>query len=147
MADINDILTGHHRTLDDLLEAWHIRRSRNLQQARAFFEEFADQLVQHIDMEEDLLFPKYDSYFSTAHTVTPQLIRQHRQLVDQLEELRSRTSECNEEQGTLIARFQRLLDVHNATEEYAVYPLLEEILDAGDRAQVAALFNGCNIGN
>ncbi len=141
MPDINDELTTHHRALEDLLEKWNTHRHHNKRHAQAVFDTFAEQLEHHIEIEEEIIFPEYESQFAASDSIIPMLIQQHRQLLERLEVIGERTTESYGGTESGADSFRRLLDVHNATEEYTLYPWLNTILDPVANALVVSLLD------
>lgn len=131
--DIQETLTRHHRTLDRLLEEW-MQSPPDSREGRDTH--FIPQLLLHIEIEEDCIFPLYATQFSDVTSVTPILIRQHEKMKSYLDALNSNQAGAHQQ---ISSTLRKLIAVHNATEEYTVYPWVENIIRAADPAKLLTI--------
>jgi hemerythrin-like domain-containing protein len=136
MADIGEAFGGDHQRLERLLEASaaHVRAGQ-WDAALASFSEFRRGIQQHMDIEEQELFPAVEGGAQTPLTAT--LRKGHRDLrafFDELDDaLEARDAE---EVGRINRTVRALLTRHDEMEERDLYPAAQARLGefAGERS-------------
>lgn len=125
---ITQILGDDHRDLDAQWERIRTVSGTDPATRQEMFAAFAAGLLHHIAVEEELLFPVLESADPVRQTLAARLREEHREIRETLHRIEVALScgpESWEELGT------ELIDVlweHNAREEGAAYPWLDEHL-------------------
>ena len=123
-----------HERLDHLLEEFQAVKACSYSEAKRYFGEFKTGLLHHIKLEEDILFPWFETKAGMANlgpTVAMRL--EHRQIEAALEKLRQRVDredpESDEEETALFS----ILEGHNRKEESILYPILDQMTSKEER--------------
>jgi iron-sulfur cluster repair protein YtfE (RIC family) len=135
---ITRYLSWDHDRLDGLLsEATQRVEEGHLPQARSIFAAFDEGLRRHIRLEEDLLFPLFESRTGMRNGPTNVMRAEHRVIEGELERMR-RGLEAGDasEYGTGLANLHGVLGPHNAKEEHVLYPTTDDMLDVLERRDI-----------
>lgn len=129
-----DFLGSDHRACDDLFAAAEEAvAKRNWDGADKLFDQFQRAMARHFAMEENVLFPVFES--KTGHAMGPtQVMRsEHDQMRALLRDMQAAV-EAREEAGFLglSETLNMLMQQHNLKEETVLYPLSDRAL-AGER--------------
>ncbi|HKJ70104.1 MAG TPA: hemerythrin domain-containing protein [bacterium] len=138
---INESMTSHHHMLATIFKEWKRLRKRNGKKSLQALDKLAEQLLLHIEIEEKIIFPIYEITFTGSAAVTPILKQQHTRIKEYLNTIRKRMPTGLGESFGLDTEFARLLDVHNATEEYAVYPWIDELVGSEENEMVFSILD------
>ncbi len=134
-SSINEFLTEDHNRLDELLEGFQERKSGNLAEAAEFWTRFASALKRHLLWEETILFPLFEQKTGLSG-LTDTLRAEHEEIREWLaafdEKVQQQDADSDHEAEMLINE----LGGHNAREEYALYPQLDKLLNAGEKQAV-----------
>ncbi len=132
MTAIRDLMTDDHRQCDDLLAvAEQAVGARNIEAARAAFEEFRLAMLAHFDGEETILFPAFEEATGMTQGPTRVMRMEHLQLRQLFEEA-AETLAGGDVDGylgvadTLVVMMQQ----HNMKEENILYPMCDQHLAA-----------------
>jgi iron-sulfur cluster repair protein YtfE (RIC family) len=124
---VSACLEHDHRLLDAILtDVEAFVQDRALDVAAEYFSMFRGRLEAHIEAEEALLFPQFESGCS-CHGPTSVMRREHaeiRRLLQALALALSRAEKNSEVPGQL-AELTHLLDSHNVKEERVLYPEID----------------------
>ena len=127
-------MSAHHRRCDGLFaEAEATISGGGWDGAGTEFEDFRKETEKHFSLEEDVLFPHFET--ATGQTTGPtQMMRmehaQMRQLFDQIETA-IQARDKNQALG-LAETLMMIMQQHNMKEERILYPMIDQV--AGDRA-------------
>jgi len=118
---ITQFFSIDHERLDFLFRMYKKNKVHSRYKASLLFEKFSDGLKQHIEWEEQLLFPTYDTYLKDAESSpVKQMLEEHKQILQKLDTIRSRL--CNAQNSdALEAELTELLLMHNEKEEQVLY--------------------------
>ncbi len=133
-----------HDRLDQLLETYRQLKRTDFARAKEAFREFKFGLQRHILWEEHILFPLFEAK-TGLHDRGPTVVMraEHREIGKWLEALhdkvRARDVDSDREEQVLV----ETLFAHNYKEENVLYPALDRLLTAEEKAtafqQMAAM--------
>ncbi len=134
MESITTYMQQDHVLIDQILErARAAARAGDHAVLEREAELFLQRLARHIDMEEKLLFPAFESHTGmTEAGPSVQMRAEHEQMQGILQQMRSAAG-ARDGAGYQRAA-QALLEVlvpHNLKEEQMMYPMLDEAMGAG----------------
>lgn len=139
---VGDYLARDHRQLDELLAEVDRWMERDLAEAGRRFEAFSSRLDRHIEIEEALLFPAYETVAGDAgRATTAELREDHVEIRAAIEVLRQAIREgrtAHYADGSQV--LDLLLGGHNLKEESGIYPDMDDALARSPK--LAALFEG-----
>jgi iron-sulfur cluster repair protein YtfE (RIC family) len=101
-------------------------------EGKKLFEKFGGDLLHHFDMEEDVMFPAFETRSENAHcNPTPVMIMEH----DQMRHLINSMSEAVKEKDKdkffgLSETLMMTMQQHNMKEEQMMYPMIDEAMAA-----------------
>lgn len=134
MDDITAFMRRDHAALDALLAL--LRRDGPLDPEA--LDRFRRGLERHIAWEERLLFPAFSRALgSEAEGSVTAMETQHREFIAHLDALRGGRLSDEARRNVLQSLLDDLAD-HNHAEESAIYPWLDDALDAGTSAAILA---------
>jgi regulator of cell morphogenesis and NO signaling len=135
VQSINEFLTEDHGRLDALLEGFQESKTRNVVKAKEFLAQFVSSLHRHLQWEETILFPLFEQ--KTGQTgLTRTLLGEHEEIREWLEAVRAKVAQDDPDSGYEEKMLVEELGGHNAREEYAVYPELDNLLADEEKTQV-----------
>jgi iron-sulfur cluster repair protein YtfE (RIC family) len=132
---ITRYLSWDHDRLDGLLnEATRHVEQGDLVQARSLFVSFEEGLRRHIRIEEELLFPLFESRTGMRNGPTAVMRTEHRLIEAELVRMRRGldTGDASE-YATGLATLHGVLGPHNVKEEQVLYPTTDDMLDVLER--------------
>ena len=132
---ITRYLSWDHDRLDGLLaEATRHVEEGDLSQARSIFLAFDDGLRRHIRLEEELLFPLFESRTGMRNGPTAAMRTEHRVIEAELTRMREGLDAGDaSEYATGLANLHGVLGPHNVKEEQVLYPTTDDMLDVLER--------------
>jgi hemerythrin-like domain-containing protein len=123
-------LGSDHRRLDAMLrDAGRLTNAGFFSEALETFGDFRHGLERHIDMEERVLFPAFESATGMAHGPTAVMRLEHqeiRRLLDALAASLEAADPAGFREGHLD--LVDVLDDHDAKEEHVLYPTVDRVL-------------------
>lgn len=132
---ITRYLSWDHDRLDGLLSeaTRHVERGE-MTQARSIFLTFDDGLRRHIRLEEELLFPLFESRTGMRNGPTVVMRAEHRVIEGELTRMRAGLDVGDaSEYATGLANLHCVLGPHNVKEEQVLYPTTDDMLDVLER--------------
>jgi regulator of cell morphogenesis and NO signaling len=140
-ASINDHYTHDHDRLDELFHQFQTLKSTDRPNALRHYQEFKAGLEQHIVWEKELLFPSFESKTRMITGPTEVMRWEHRQIRDFLSAIAGRLArddfDTSDEESGLLA----VLGPHNYKEENILYPMIDQVTGAEERADIFARMN------
>lgn len=126
----SETFTSDHREIDETFEAFQRAKGSNPEQASEHLETFKARLLNHIEAEEEVLFPAYEDRLDVPPDagLTGAMREEHRfikQTLNTLIEQFDNGEDTDETEEKLL----RLLSEHNANEENRLYPELDKALE------------------
>jgi regulator of cell morphogenesis and NO signaling len=132
---INEFLTEDHDRLDELLEGFQERKSGNPAEVAEFWTRFASALKRHLLWEETILFPLFEQKTGQSG-LTDTLRAEHEEIREWLAALDEKVQQQDVDSDHEAEMLINELGGHNAREEYALYPQLDKLLNAGEKQAV-----------
>jgi len=134
MNTILDFLGSDHRACDDLFaSAETAAAQKNWDSARDLFERFQAAMAHHLAMEEDVLFPAFETLTGMRAGPTQVMRMEHEQVRGLLQDMASAVAACNQDGYLgLSETLNMLMQQHNLKEENMLYPMSDQVL-GGDR--------------
>jgi len=130
MSTILDFLGNDHRACDDLFasaEAAVAKRDWN--SARDLFDQFQAAMARHLAMEEDVLFPAFESHTGMSSGPTQVMRMEHTQMRDLMQEMDKAVAASNQAGFLgLSETLNMLMQQHNLKEENMLYPMSDRVL-------------------
>ena len=134
MSTIVDFLSNDHRVCDDLFASVEAEVALNKwDSARSLFGQFEQAMARHLAMEEDVLFPAFESRTGMRDGPTEVMRMEHAQMRDLLQEMAGAVAAGNQNGYLgLSETLNMLMQQHNLKEENMLYPMSDRVL-AGER--------------
>ena len=131
-----------HDRLDELFKNFQQLKRSDFAKARETFKEFKIGLQRHIVWEEELLFPMWEEKTGMIEDgPTPVMRFEHEQIKQLLDAIRQKVErqdlDTDRDEQTLL----NLLSSHNRKEERALYPAIDNVTSADERATVFSNMN------
>jgi len=126
-----------HDRLDELFKTFQISKRSDFTKAKEAFKEFKVGLQRHIVWEEELLFSIWEEKTGMIEDgPTPMMRHEHsqiRQLLDAIhQKVEGQNLDTDQDEQALL----NLLSSHNRKEERALYPAIDNVINAEERATV-----------
>ncbi len=129
-------MKGDHQDLDERWTRFDATPASDLAARRMLFASFRSDLLHHIRIEEDTLFPRMIETDPGQRTLVERLLEEHERIRDVLrriaEALESGTGPIDELSFELVNE----LGEHNAREEATAYPWLDDHLSPSETAEM-----------
>lgn len=137
MSTILEFLGSDHRACDDLFaSAEAAAAQKNWDSARSLFGQFQAAMEHHLAMEEDVLFPAFESRTGMSSGPTQVMRMEHVQMRDLMQEMAKAVAAGNQDSYLgLSETLNMLMQQHNLKEENMLYPMSDRVLGA-DSASV-----------
>jgi len=137
---ITRYLSWDHDRLDVLLgESTRHVENGDIAQARLLFLAFDEGVRRHIRMEEELLFPLFESRTGMRNGPTVVMRAEHRLIEVELTRMRQGLEAGDAAAyATGLANLHCAMLPHNVKEEQVLYPTVDDMLDALERRDVVA---------
>lgn len=151
MKTISEFLGADHKRCDDLFSsAERSVEKGNWPLAKAAFQDFSEAHVNHLAMEETVLFPAFEKATGAVEGPTSVMRTEHKQMLRLMEQMDNAIEE--QDASNFLGNAETLnimLQQHNMKEESMLYPMTDralfakchEIVDAMEHIQhvIAAL--------
>lgn len=130
MTTISDFLAPDHRHCDDLFAAAEALAAKgDWDKAAAGFSEFRHALLHHFAMEEEVMFPAFETSTGMRQGPTAVMRSEHRQMTDLLEQMSGAMARKDSDAylgdaDTLLIIMQQ----HNVKEEQMLYRMADQAL-------------------
>lgn len=132
MTSLQQFMGGDHRHCDDLFyAAEEAARAGNSDACRAAFAAFDHAVRQHLDAEEQLLFPRFEDVTGMRMGPTVVMRGEHDEFRELLVQMTQQLGAADL-QGFLgnADTFLILMQQHNLKEENVLYPMMDQALAA-----------------
>ncbi len=141
MSTILEFLGSDHHACDDLFASAEAAvAQKNWDSARSLFGEFQTAMARHLAMEEDVLFPAFESRTGMAAGPTEVMRMEHAQMRDLLEEMAKAVAAGNQNGYLgLSETLNMLMQQHNLKEENMLYPMSDRVLGSESDAVIHAM--------
>ena len=126
-----------HDRLDELFKTFQISKRSDFTKAKEAFKEFKVGLQRHIVWEEELLFSIWEEKTGMIEDgPTPMMRHEHSQIRQLLDAIHQKVEGNNLETDQDEQALLNLLSSHNRKEERALYPAIDNVTNAEERATV-----------
>ena len=126
-----------HDRLDELFKTFQKLKRCDFAMAKEAFKAFKFGLQRHIVWEEDVLFPLWEEKTGMSQGGPTFVMRaEHRQIGQQLEAIHDKVAEQNPDSDQEEQALLDLLGTHNMKEERVLYPAIDQLTSAEERATV-----------
>ena len=131
-----------HDRLDELFKTFQTSKRSDFGKAKEAFKEFKVGLQRHILWEEELLFPMWEEKTGMIEDgPTPVMRFEHEQIKKLLEAIHQKVEQQNLESDQEEQALLNLLGSHNRKEEKALYPAIDNVTNADERATIFTNMN------
>jgi hemerythrin-like domain-containing protein len=130
MGSIKDFMGNAHRACDELFAAAEETASKNdWERARDLFDRFQRATLHHFKMEEDVLFPAFETRTGMSMGPTQVMRGEHVQMRDLMQQMAdaARSGDANAYLGH-SETLNMLMQQHNMKEENVLYPMTDQAL-------------------
>lgn len=129
----------HHRLDEALRSVSSAVTGGQFGQATACYEGFESDLIRHLRVEEELVFPVFEARSGLMNGPTDAMRNEHRQVRMALALMRRGLLQSDAvAYGDGLHFFESVLPDHNAKEEHILYPALDSLLRPAERAALVA---------
>lgn len=130
MTAITRTLTLVHRECDGFfVSAENAVVKNNWEEAQRFFQQFQAAMEQHLQQEEQILFPAFEQRSGNCTGPTQMMRMEHVRMRELLQFMQTSLAERNRQQ--YLGRSETLLTLmqqHNVKEENVLYPMTDRLL-------------------
>jgi regulator of cell morphogenesis and NO signaling len=139
---ITTFYEADHDRLDELFKTFQGLKRVDFAKAKDAFKEFKVGLQRHIVWEEELLFPMWEEKTGMVEDgPTPVMRFEHSQIKQLLDAIHQKVESKNLETDQDEQALLNLLSSHNRKEERALYPAIDNVTSAEERAIVFSSMN------
>lgn len=130
MTTILDFLGSDHRACDDLFVAAEENvAQRNWELGGKLFNQFYRAMERHFAMEEDVLFPAFETKSGNAMGPTQVMRMEHAQMRALMDDMKAAVAAGNSTDYLgLSETLNMLMQQHNLKEENMLYPMSDRVL-------------------
>ena len=130
MSTILEFLGNDHRDCDDLFASAEAAvAQKNWDSARSLFERFQSAMAHHLAMEEDVLFPAFESRTGMSGGPTQVMRMEHAQMRGLLQDMAHSIAAAEQSHYLgLSETLNMLMQQHNLKEENMLYPMSDRVL-------------------
>ncbi len=140
---ITTVYQKDHDRLDELFKTFQTVKRSDFPKAKAAFKDFKIGLQRHIVWEEELLFPIWEEKTGMIEDgPTPVMRFEHDQIKQLLEAIHQKVERQNLDTDQDEQALVNLLSSHNRKEERALYPAIDNVVNADEREKVFNDMNG-----
>jgi iron-sulfur cluster repair protein YtfE (RIC family) len=132
MGTILEFLGSDHHACDNVFaSAEEAVARKDWDSARSLFDRFQAAMARHLAMEEDVLFPAFESRTGMSTGPTEVMRMEHAQMRDLLQAMANAIAAGNQNRYLgLSETLNMLMQQHNLKEENMLYPMSDRVLGA-----------------
>jgi hemerythrin superfamily protein len=139
---ITKFYEADHDRLDELFKTFQTLKRSDFAKAKDAFKEFKIGLQRHIVWEEELLFPMWEEKTGMVEDgPTPVMRFEHSQIRQYLDAIHQKVEGQNPDTDREEQALLQVLGSHNRKEERALYPAIDNVTSAEERATVFSSMN------
>ena len=141
MGSILNFMGGDHRACDDLFAAAENAAAKNdWDAARDLFARFHAAMLHHLAMEEDVLFPAFESRTGMSMGPTQVMRMEHVQMRDLMQQMADAARQGDTDSYLGYSEtLNMLMQQHNLKEENVLYPMTDQALAADRETLIQAM--------
>ncbi len=130
MSGITSALHNHHKLCDeDFADAEDAARKGDWAACRAAYGKFRDELLAHFGVEEDVVFPAFESRTGMAGGPTQVMRGEHVQMRDLLQQMDAALAQKDADGfGGAAETLLLMMQQHNMKEENILYPMIDQAM-------------------
>jgi regulator of cell morphogenesis and NO signaling len=131
MGYISDFQRADHRKISELFDEYRRQRKIDAKKARQAFSDFTNRLLNHIDNEEEFLFPLFEKKTGVKRinsSSTSTLITDHARMRELIGNLKNMLDKNDRDIDDVEDHMAELLNTHDEEEVNIVYPWLDEVI-------------------
>jgi len=129
---INQFMTTDHRACDEqFAQLENSVDQGNFEDAKGMFDQFSSHMLHHFDMEEKVMFPKYENCEGGHCNPTPVMLMEHNQMRAIFTQMADAITANDKE--SFLGQSETLLftmQQHNMKEEQMMYNLADQSLNS-----------------
>ena len=132
MSTILEFLGSDHHACDDVFASAEAAvAQKDWDSARSLFAQFQVAMTRHLAMEEDVLFPAFETRTGMRSGPTEVMRMEHAQMRDLLQEMAAAAANADQDRYLgLSETLNMLMQQHNLKEENMLYPMSDRVLGA-----------------
>ncbi len=135
-TSINEHFTEDHERLDELFHQFQTLKTSNRVKAVNDFMEFKSGLEKHIVWEEEILFPSFEKKFGHLGGPTEVMRWEHWEIRKYLNAIAAKLAQDDNDTDVEEMGLQSVLCPHNHKEESILYPMIDQVIGAEERAGI-----------
>lgn len=135
-TSINEHFTEDHERLDELFHQFQTLKTSDRVKAVNDFLEFKSGLEKHIVWEEEILFPSFEKKFGHLGGPTEVMRWEHREIRKYLDAIAAKLAQDDNDTDVEEMGLQSVLCPHNNKEESILYPMIDQVIGAEERAGI-----------
>ncbi|MBE7459149.1 MAG: hemerythrin domain-containing protein [Burkholderiales bacterium] len=130
MSGITSALHNHHKLCDeDFADAEDAARKGDWAACGAAYGKFRDELLAHFGVEEDVVFPAFESRTGMAGGPTQVMRGEHVQMRDLLQQMDAAMAQKDADGfGGAAETLLLMMQQHNMKEENILYPMIDQAM-------------------
>ena len=136
MLKVSQYMSEHHKLMVRLFDNYSLLRKGKENKTLQSFNDFSTQLLRHIECEEEIIFPLIETKFNPVSVPTYMLRKQHIKIKKYLGEILYNLKKHLYNTDDLEQGLKKLLDCHNATEEYTIYSWIDYLINEKEKQKV-----------
>ncbi|WP_448210959.1 hemerythrin domain-containing protein [Colwellia sp. MEBiC06753] len=136
MSLINQFFSTDHKRLDYLFAAFKSWLLLDKAQSSKFFTVFKNDLIKHIDQEENILFPLIEKLAPMSKGPTNVMCSEHMVIKRLLNDIEHRLNDTTPQDLPEILELETLLSSHNMKEENILYPMIDQNINQQQLAEI-----------
>ncbi len=134
---ISSFYAKDHDRLDELFKEYQAHKKSDYAKAKKAFLEFNQGLRQHIQWEEDLLFPLFEKKTAMTHCGPTEVMRQeHVEIQERLNQIKGKVHHADPNTDDQERALLGVLGNHNAKEEEILYPMIDQVSDGNEKEEL-----------
>jgi len=134
MGSIQQFMTQHHKECDDLLvEAEGMLAKQDWAAFSTCWSEFEKETLHHFELEEQILFPEFESQTGMTSGPTMVMRNEHQQIKSMFEQMSLAIEQQDIERAMGSSEsIMIFIQQHNMKEEQILYPMTDSHLNNGE---------------
>ncbi|WP_394251259.1 hemerythrin domain-containing protein [Vibrio profundi] len=134
MGSIQQFMTQHHKECDDLLvEAEGMLAKQDWAAFSARWAQFEKETLHHFELEEQILFPEFESQTGMTSGPTMVMRHEHEQIKSMFDQMNSAIDQQDIERAMGSSEsIMIFIQQHNMKEEQILYPMTDNHLNNGE---------------
>lgn len=136
MQSLRYFFSADHDRVGGLFRNWQEKKKANSPDAYDSFRKFLVSQLQHMDLEEKLIFPLFEQQIGNTNTgLIQELHQDHIEIQRTIDNIHNvlRRAESTEAAEVLLSE---MLEAHHEKEEDIFYPILDQWIDEQERNRI-----------